>query len=221
MAIDDLLDEHEQSERVLKWLRANAFGLIGGVALGLGAIYGWLWWQDKNEAGRLKASDDYRAFITDVQAGKLKEAQTKATALKDTGFAVLAAMDLAKAQVDGGKRDEAIATLRGVLDADSPLAPIVRQRLARLLIDAGKAEEAIKTLADADDAGSLEIVGDAHFALGRRDQARSAYDKALGKLEDGAALRNALELKLVQVGGKPPAADSAATGKSGTATPAS
>ena len=33
MAIDDLLDEHEQSERVRSWLRNNGAGLLGGVAL--------------------------------------------------------------------------------------------------------------------------------------------------------------------------------------------
>ena len=35
MAIDDLLNEHEQSERVRGWIRSNAIGLIGGVGLGL------------------------------------------------------------------------------------------------------------------------------------------------------------------------------------------
>ncbi len=40
MALDDLLDEHEQSERVRDWLRQNALGMITGVALGLGAIVG-------------------------------------------------------------------------------------------------------------------------------------------------------------------------------------
>ena len=38
MAIDDLLNEHEQSERVRGWIRSNAIGIIGGVVLGLGAI---------------------------------------------------------------------------------------------------------------------------------------------------------------------------------------
>src|SRR3546814_7567995 len=44
MAIDDLLDEHEQSERVLAWLRSNGAGIIGGVILGLALIIGWKWW---------------------------------------------------------------------------------------------------------------------------------------------------------------------------------
>ena len=45
MAIDELLNEHEQSEQVRNWLRGNAVGLIGGVALGLAVIAGWNWWQ--------------------------------------------------------------------------------------------------------------------------------------------------------------------------------
>ena len=49
MAIDDLLDEHEQSERVRSWLRSNAAGLIGGVGLGLAGIAGWHWWQGQQQ----------------------------------------------------------------------------------------------------------------------------------------------------------------------------
>lgn len=40
MAIDDLLDEHEQSERVRNWLKNNGAGMIGGIALGLAVIFG-------------------------------------------------------------------------------------------------------------------------------------------------------------------------------------
>ncbi len=208
MAIDDLLDEHEQSERVRNWLRANSAGLIIGVGLGLGAIYGWMWWKDQVQAKRLQASDSYQTIQEQVKAGKLKDAQAKAAALKDSAYATLAALDLAKAQVDGGQRDAAIVTLRGaVADAnfkENLLAPIVNQRLAQLMIDAGKGEEALKLIAAADDAGALEIRGDALFALGRRDQARDAYGKALAKLDVAAPQRRLVELKLSQSGGKPP-----------------
>lgn len=209
MAIDDLLDEHEQSERVRNWLRSNAAGLIGGVALGFGAIYGWYWWQDQGEAKRLKASDDYQMVVEQVQAGKLKEAQAKATVLKDTPFEALAALDLAKAHVDGGKRDEAIAALRGIKTEDSAIAAVVSQRLARLLIDAGKSEEALTLLTSIDDPVAHEVRGDALFALGRKDQARDAYNKALVQLDVAAPQRRLVELKLSQAGGIPPKPDSA------------
>ena len=209
MAIDDLLDEHEQSERVRTWLGNNAAGLIGGVALGLGAIYGWYWWQDQGEAKRLKASDDYQAVVEQVQAGKLKEAQAKAVVLNDTPFAALAALDLAKAHADGGKRDDAIAALRGIKTEDTAIAAVVSQRLARLLINGGKSEEAVKLLTSIDDPVAHEVRGDALFALGRKDQARDAYRKALAQLDVAAPQRRLVELKLSQAGGTPPKPESA------------
>ena len=204
MAIDDLLDEHEQSERVRSWLRQNSMGLIGGVVLGLAAIYGWFWWQDQASAKRIKASDDYQVVLEQIRTGKLKEAQAAAGKLKETSFAALAALDLAKVQVDGGQRDAAIATLRAIKSSDTVIAPVVWQRLARLLIDAGKHEEALKLLADLDDASAHEVRGDALLALGRKDQARDAYSKALTMLDVAAPQRRFVELKLTQAGGKPP-----------------
>jgi predicted negative regulator of RcsB-dependent stress response len=204
MAIDDLLDEHEQSERVRKWLRENALGLIGGVGLGLGAVYGYFWWTDRQDADRIKASDQYQAVVQELKASKLKEAQAKTGELKDTAFAALVALDIAKSQLDIGKRDDAIATLRAVKTTDSMVAPIVEQRLARLLIDAGKHQEALDLLKSGDDASSHEVRGDALFALGRKDQARDAYNKALGLLDVAAPQRRLLELKLTQAGGTPP-----------------
>lgn len=209
MAIDDLLDEHEQSERVRNWLRGNSLGLIVGVGIGLGAIYGWTWWRDQQAAERVKAGDAYQALIKDVDAGKLDGAKAKAAGLKDSSYAVLAALDMAKAQIEAGKRDDAMTTLRGVKTDDALLAPVVRQRLARLLIDAGKHDEALKLIASADDAAAIEARGDAYFAQGKLVQARDAYTKALGKLDVGAPQRRLVELKLAQAGGKPPKTDSA------------
>src|SRR3546814_11912662 len=63
MAIDDLLDEHEQSERVLAWLRSNGAGLIGGVILGLALIIGWQWWGSRQASADMQAGNDYQAIL--------------------------------------------------------------------------------------------------------------------------------------------------------------
>jgi len=70
-------------------------------------------------------------------------------------------------------------------------------------VDAGQAEEALSLLAGADDPGALETRGDAHFALGRGEQARTEYEQALRRLDVAAPQRMLLELKLGQVGGTP------------------
>lgn len=204
MAIDDLLDEHEQSERVRSWLRDNGGGLIGGVLLGLVLIGGWQWWQARRDQRAAAAGEKFQAVLDDLQAKKLAQAQPLVAALPEGTYASLAALQLAKAQVEAGQRDAAIATLRGVKPADPALAAVVAPRLARLLIDAGKAQEALSLLpAQSTDAELLQVRGDALFALGQRDQARAAYEQALTRLEVGSPLRRVVELKLSEAGGMP------------------
>ncbi len=203
MAIDDLLDEHEQSEKVRTWLQANGAGLIGGVILGLALIGGWQWWQKQQESARIETGERYQAAIDTIQAKKLEQARPQVAALSsEAAYGSLAALELAKAQLDAGQRDAAITTLRAAKPSEPALSAIVTQRLARLLVDAGKAGEALKLLPpESTDPEILQVSGDAHFALGHRDDARMAYAKALTRLDVGAPQRRLVELKLSEVGG--------------------
>lgn len=205
MAIDDLLDEHEQGERVRSWLRNNGVGLIGGVALGLAVIFGWQWWQNDRQQKNEQANLAYQKALESIDGADLKKAEASVAALngQDGVYADLAALRLAKAQVNGGQRDAAIATLRAV-KVEPALQPVVNQRLARLLIDAGKQDEAIKILGDAKDSSSLEIRGDALAAAGKQAEARDAYTRALTGLDVASPQRRLVELKLTDVGGTPP-----------------
>ncbi len=204
MAMDDLLNEHEQSERVPTRVQKNAFGIIAGIALGLGLVFGWQWWQKEQLSGRVEASQRYDKAIKEMGVDPAKGA-AQVKALGGEGpYAALAGMQLAKAQVEANQRDAAIATLRGIQDADAGLAEIIDQHLARLLTDANKPAEAIKLLGNTDSADMLEVRGDALNALGQRDAARDAYSKALIKVDVGSPQRRLLELKLTDVGGTVP-----------------
>lgn len=204
MAIDDLLDEHEQGERVRTWLRENGAGLIGGIVLGLAVITGWQWWQRQRAEQRVHAGEQFQLVVDDLTAKKLKQAQEQAAKLPSGTYATLASLDLAKAQVDAGQRDAAIATLRAAQPKDPSLVAIVDLRLAQLLVDAGKPADALTRLPkDSADAGVQQVRGDALFALGRVAEARTAYTQALAHLDVAAPQRKVLELKLSQVGGAP------------------
>ncbi|GAB3094622.1 YfgM family protein [Lysobacter terrae] len=207
MAIDELLDEHEQSERVREWLRRNGSALVFGVALGLAAIGGWQWWQRHQDGKQAQAATDYQAAIDAVQAND-KAAAGKIQTVPEGTFRALAQLELAKSQVQGGQVEAAIATLRAIKAADPAIAAIVNQRLARLLIDHKQADAALKLVATADSLTALEIRGDAQLALGQRDQARDSYGKALLKAEVGTPQRRVLELKLTEAGGTPPKTES-------------
>jgi predicted negative regulator of RcsB-dependent stress response len=204
MAIDDLLDEHEQGERVRQWLRENGAGLIGGVLLGLAAIGGWQWWQKQREQQRLQLGDQFQAVADSIEVNNLKQAQATLAKLPPGVYTTLAALDLAKAQLDAGQRDAAIATLRKVQIEEPALSTVANTRLALLLIDAGKGRDALALLpADSTSAEVQQVRGDALFVLGDAAQARAAYEKALTHMDVGAPQRRLLELKLSQVGGTP------------------
>ena len=203
MAIDELLDEHEQSERVREWLRRNGSALTIGIALGLAAIGGWQWWKVQQQNTRVEGATKYQAALDAIEA-KDNASVAKVQAVPEGTFRTLAQLELAKSQVAAGKRDEAIATLRAIRADDAALASIIQLRLARLLIDAKKADEALKLLSADTSAAALEVQGDAQMVLGKRDLAREAYNKALLKTEVGTLQRRLLELKLTDAGGTPP-----------------
>lgn len=205
MAIDELLDEHEQSERVQAWLRDNATGLIGGIALGLAAIGGWKWWEQHQASQQLEIAGQYQQAVAAIEK-KDAQAPARIQALDPGLYRSLAALELAASQASSGQAEAAIATLRGIRIKDDALMSIVNERLARLLIETKKADEALK-LASGDSASALEVRGDALYALGKRDEARESYSKALTKLDVAAPNRRMLELKLVEVGGTPPSTE--------------
>lgn len=213
MAIDDLLDEHEQSERVRNWLKNNGAGLIGGIALGLAVIFGWQWWGRHQAQQRQQAFQDYaaaqasldKAAAADQKPADLKPVQADIARLADENelYANLAALRLAKAQVESGKRNDAIATLKAIKPA-AELKPVVDLRLARLLADAGKHDEALKLIGNASDGDSLVARADILAATGKPEQARELYLKALTGMDVAAPQRRLVELKLTDVGGTPP-----------------
>ena len=203
MAIDDLLDEHEQSERVRTWLRKNGLSILGGVVLAVGAIAGWKWWQGEHGNKLAQANLEYQKVLQGIAAGKLDEAAASVKTLEagpSNIYSELAALQLAKAQVDAGRNDDALATLRA-LKLEGDMQTVVNQRIARLLVAGGKADEAIALLGQATDSSSLEIHGDALMAQDKRDAAREQYQKALKTLDVAAPQRRLLETKVIDAGG--------------------
>lgn len=198
--MDELLNEHEQGERVRSWLQRNALGLIGGIALGLALIWGWSWWQQRQVSEGEAVAAQYDAFEQAVNANPAEAAKLTGK-LAGTPYAAIAALELAKAQVDAGKDAEALATLRAARSDDPAVSALLRQRIATLLVATGKPAEAVTLLAKATDAGSLEVLGDAQAKLAKPAEAQKAYRDALRTIEEGSPRRQVVQLKLAEVGG--------------------
>lgn len=207
MAIDDLLDEHEQGERVRAWLRNNGAGLLGGIVLGLAVIFGWKWWVQQRQSHQQAGYVAYEAAQKAIGDAKdLKDAQAKVSALgqhDNTIYQQTAELLLAQAQVKAGQLEPALASLKAV-PADSPLARYAKVRQARLLVATGKPEDAAKLLDGDPDATALEVRGDALVQAGKPVQARDLYLKALAGMDIASPQRGLITAKLIHAGGTPP-----------------
>lgn len=199
--MDELLNEHEQGERVRSWLQSNALGLVGGIALGLGLIYGWTWWKQQQVTQRDAIAADYAQFTQTLATQPEQAAKQLGGKLAGTAYAAIGALELAKVQVDAGNEAAALATLQSAKTADPMLAEVIRQRTAQLLVSTGKAEDAVHLLGKPTSPAALEVLGDAQAKLGKPTQAQASYRQALRALEEGSPERQVVELKLADVGG--------------------
>lgn len=211
----ELMDEHEQGEKVRAWLRQNGGAIIGGVAIGLGLIFGYQWWERSKIEHKLTAATNFQALTDAVEAKDDATANALAAELTDkfadTPYATLAAMRLSSARLQAGNLADAASTLEKARTSseDAALQALIDLRLARIEIGDGKAEAALQRLG-AIKAGNFpglvaEARGDALFALGRNDDAKLAYQDALTALETGAQNRMLVEMKLADLGAAPTA----------------
>ncbi len=71
------LSEQEQAERLKNWWKKNAAPVLGGVLLGLGAIFGYNWWTAAEEKRREAASDLFAELAESVTAESARIAECR------------------------------------------------------------------------------------------------------------------------------------------------
>lgn len=203
--------DDEQVEALKRWWRENGRSVIAGVVIAAIAVIGWKQWESYQSAQAEGASNEYLAFLEQVQAEQPTEAAVERgrQIIADyprTPYAALTALWLARYYVDQGQLDQAAEQLRWAADkADGePMRHVARLRLARVLLAAGKADEALAVLDKAPAAEAFasqyaEVRGDVLAAKGQRDDAVAAYRRALAGDVD-AQRRQFIELKLNDLG---------------------
>ncbi|MCB1752136.1 MAG: tetratricopeptide repeat protein [Gammaproteobacteria bacterium] len=187
--VDATLSEEEQVEALKKWWKENGRSVVGGLVLGLGAVFGWRYWVDYQSGVAQQASVQLVELNQLVATGKgdLARAQAKRIIEKFQGstYAVFAALHLAKLMQESGDSEGAVAQLKWSLDnsSESSLQQIVRARLARILVSTGQLDEAEKVVASAVNDSFrgefAELRGDIARARDDTAAARAAYREAL------------------------------------------
>lgn len=200
--------EEEQLAEIKDWWQRNGKPLLTGGLFALVAVFGWQTWQKYQSNQAQNASALYQQLMEvslgagPADTGKVSELAGKLE--KDfagSHYAQYASLLLAKVAVDGKRFDDAAAELRKVLakPADASLGELARERLARVLVAQDKTEDALALLSGeavpAFVAAREELRGDLLAKLGRKAEARSAYEKARAAMPQEAGL-GALQIKL-------------------------
>lgn len=213
MIDDEFYNEQEQWERVKRWLRENGPWVIGGVLLGLGALWGWQAWQDRQERLAVEASVAFEEVIGTLGKDGSKAALEQIATLREkhsrSPYAQQADLLAARIEVDTGEFGAAAERLARVMNGadDEQLRLVARSRLARVQLAQGNADAALATLQGAE-AGAFaarfaEIRGDALYAKGDTTGALAAWREAEKLAGDPAAIPTVdvegLKLKIADV----------------------
>lgn len=184
----ELLSEEEQWESLKRWLRQNVPFILGLVAVGLLAVFGWRWWQGRQNTDALQTSASYQRILTTFESGKLEDALSQVEALRKqhpkSGYVSSADLAAAKVFVLNNDLEKAVQRLERVMNEspDEQLRPIARLRLVRVLAAQGQYDKAL-TMLGAEDRGRhqpafLEARGDVLLAKADAAGALAAYESA-------------------------------------------
>lgn len=207
--MDVYKSEKEQWEDVKRWFRENGAWIVAGVVLGAGGLYGYRYWQAREDTQAIEAHEHFGNVLNALYANKKDEALKEIALLDDdygrTPYADQARLRLAAWYVDTGKLADAIAPLTRVMDEsrDDGLQFVARLRLARILAAQGKADEALRLIdaagPSAFDPRFQEVRGDILLAKGDRAGALAAYERAAASTIPAIVNDDQLKLKIADL----------------------
>ena len=203
--------DEEQLEAIKKWWQQHGKAVLIGVVIGFGLLGGWRWWQIYTEQQAHEASNLYEQMQLELEQKKMEPAHKMADKLlsdhSTSPYAVLAALSLARQDVEDESIDSSHARLQWVIEQNSSLTElthIARLRKTRLFLSQEQLAEA-KSLINGIDVGQFngayaELRGDIAIAEGQIDVARRAYKEALGSDDLSAPQSQWLQMKLDDLG---------------------
>ncbi|MBE4186286.1 YfgM family protein [Vibrio parahaemolyticus] len=193
--------EEQQVEAIKDWWKENGKAVIIGAVVGLGGLFGWRYYQDTVIQASETASQSYTTAMNTLQEKGI-DAQSDVQAFIESNevkeYSVLAALQLAKAQVEAKDFAAALEQLKWAQSntKDAALSPLISYRIARIETEMGNFDAANTELGKVTDtawAGRIaELRGDIALRQGDKDAAYAAYTEA----QQAADASPTLQMKL-------------------------
>ncbi|MDO6704633.1 tetratricopeptide repeat protein [Photobacterium sp. 1_MG-2023] len=192
--------EEQQIESIKAWMKENGKAVVLGAVLGLGGLYGWRYYQSEVQTAKEQASEAYTQAVQALASGNdeaISQTQSFIQSHESSHYAVLAALQLTKVQIEKGDLEAAAEQLNWVTShtEDSALLAVAHTRLARVLAAQQSFDTALseldKVTAESWQGKIAELRGDILLQKGDKSAARNAY---LDAKDQGAS--PALQIKL-------------------------
>lgn len=217
--LDDLKAFWKQYGNLITWL-------ITAVLL---AYAGWNAWTYYQRDQGIQAAAMFDELDRAAGAGDADKAGRVFKDLSErfprTAMAGQGALVAAKAQFDKGQLDAARATLTWATEkaSEEEYRAIAALRLAGLLLDAKQPDAALKQVDSvklpAFEALAADRRGDVLQAMGKKDEAKAAYQAAYKAMDDKLDMKRLVEAKLTVLGAPPEPAAKAPAGAAAGAKP--
>ena len=193
--------EEQQVEAIKRFWNEYGKAILGGVVIGLAALYGWRYYQAEQRASAEALSGSYAQLIQQQSSNEewLAQAQSFIAEQGSSSYAVFAALLAAKEAVNASNLPEAIKQLSWVQQntTDASVKAIAQIRLARVQRETGDYAAALATLNQTVPvsfaAQQAELKGDVLQASGDLPAAKAAYQQALAQAGQNTQL---LQIKL-------------------------
>lgn len=202
--------EEEQLASIKQWWESNGKFVIIGLIVVIASVIGTRTWQNFELSGLTKASAQFDLMMRELEAGKLDTVVQRGGDIEksspDLQYAVLAAMVVAKVEVEKGNNDAALERLNWAMQQASSdkMKHIIRIRLAKVLLAQNELAQALTHASFAEPGvfrSQYDIVkGDIYVKKGEIESAKAAYTLALADSNLGAQLKGFVQMKLDDLG---------------------
>ena len=204
----DYETEEQQLEAIKNWWKENSSMVVTGIAVGVASIFGWQYYQTENINHEEQASILYeQVLVRSDDPSKINEQLASVNQLeaefKDTPYASLSALIVAKQQIAAGQVEKAQQQYLWVIEnaKQTELKYLAKVRLSRLLLTNKQYDKALdllnETYPESFKAMVMELKGDVLFTQGNKVQAKKAYLEALSASKTS---NRWLQLKIDDIG---------------------
>ncbi|KLV05982.1 membrane protein [Photobacterium aquae] len=185
--MDGNITEEQQVEQIKAWWKENGKAVVLGAVIGLGGLTGWRYYQAEVQSAKEQASDAYTQVVSALESGSdnaVADMKAYISSHQSSQYSVLAALQLAKVQVEKGELDAAAEQLSWAIanTQDAAILPIAQTRLARIFAAQQDYDKALaeldKVTAESWKGKVAELKGDILLQKGDAIAAREAYVQA-------------------------------------------